>query len=257
VLAYAVGEESFINCNNTGTYVSVQNPANNSTQCPNGDAFVALPEAWLDANENGTLDTGIEEYFDFNNNGKWDDPVSSEFIGLLCNDPLCYTAQSSLNVFINTLVITMSDSRLLVEVYPASGGTGTIDPHHYVTPDMAAFPAKAAIPVVPFGCTQEVNAFVGDTQWQIPPAGTSISMSFASGGSVVGPASDTVLDASDQHFGYHVSPFTFKAPSTPSPVPPSGTASDILLLTTVTPAPSAITVTNEFPITYTTTGACS
>ena len=254
VLAYAIGEETFVDCNGTGQYVSKDNSSNNPSQCPSGDAFVALPEAWRDDNENVTLDKSIETYLDFNNNGVWDDPVSSLFVGLLCNDPDCYTKQNSLHVY-QSQVMIMTSNTLKVDVYPITSTTvlPVIVPSHYVTPDLASFPLNSPIPSLEFGCSQSVDVFVGDTQWQVPPDGTTISISFASGGTVVGPSSDEVLDT--QAFGYHVTTFTYKAPALPSP-PPTKPVADQLLIKTVTPAPGNTTTTYSFPITYSTNGVC-
>ena len=83
VLAYAVGEESFIDLNGNGVADLV--PAEMVDE--NG-ASTDLPEAFRDDNENGVRDAN-ETFFDFNQNGVYDGP-DGKYSGVLCD-----TAKSS------------------------------------------------------------------------------------------------------------------------------------------------------------------
>jgi len=149
VLATAVGEESFTDCNGNGLYTSKDSAANNATQCPQGDNFVSLPEAFQDNNENGVFDS-TETYVDFNINGAHD-PASGLFIGLLCNDVDCDPNQSSLNVRKNIQIVMSSSAAVIV----SAGGNGG-----------------------------QIVVGVTDTARQVMPAGTTISAVYNNASSV-------------------------------------------------------------------------
>ncbi len=163
VLATAVGEESFIDCNGTGTYISAANASNNPSQCPQGDLFTSLSEAIQDNNENGIFDS-TETYVDFNSNNAFD-PASGKFVGLLCNDANC-SSQTSLNVYDN-IVIVMSSSA-----------------------------PKSPIPVSVDSTRHTVTVTVADTAGQVMPVGTIIAVTYSSSVSAVGPAAYTIANTS-------------------------------------------------------------
>lgn len=218
VTAYALGEESFNDCNGTGLYVSKDNTSNNPTQCPNGDFFVSKGEVFRDYSESGVFNGDFEPFIDFNNNGKWDAP-SGKFIGLLCNDPDCDTTQTTLNIS-QSLVIVMSNSNLFVFVDTVP--PPAINVHNYVAP-----PSKSSL-TMSLGHTLTVYVSVGDTALQAPAAGTVISASMSNGGTVLVPNSTTVLNVND--FGYVTYAFVLQAPNT------STTGVDSLVISATTPA---------------------
>jgi hypothetical protein len=218
VTAYAIGEESFNDCNGTGNYVSVKNTSNNATQCPNGDFFVSLPEVFFDYNESGVFNGDFESYVDYNHNGKYDS-ASGLFVGLLCNDPACDPNQAELEVS-GQLVIVMSDSNL--RLFVNTTAPAAIQPYDFVAP-----PSVSSLSVA-LGKTLTIYASVGDTQLQVPAAGTTISASMSNGGSVLAPSAYTVGNTDD--FGYVTDPFTIQAPTS------STSCTDTLVITATTPA---------------------
>jgi hypothetical protein len=177
VLATAVGEESFVDCNGTGYYVSASNPSNNATKCPSGDSFVSLSEAFQDNDENASVLAGartqyvtvpesLEPFVDFNNDNLFT-IQSGKFIGLLCGtDPNCDTTQTSLSVR-KSIVIVMSESQpVTAGGLWFTGGTGGTFTLHLV-----------------------------DSAGEPMPAGTVVSVSYGTGLTAVGPTSYTVLDS--------------------------------------------------------------
>lgn len=100
VLAYAVGEESFIDLNGNGLADTGEmvDTLGNSTD---------MPEAWVDSDESGGQN-GNEPYFDFIQNGAYN-AADGKYNGVLCNgSPICSTTKS-IHVR-RALVLTMSSS---------------------------------------------------------------------------------------------------------------------------------------------------
>jgi hypothetical protein len=314
ILAYAVGEESFNDCNGNGVYTSVDNPANNANQCPNGDFFVSLPEAWMDSNESGVFNGDFETFIDFQNTGTYEQ-ANGEFIGLLCSpsNPVstknCDPTQTSLNVFLNNLVIVMASDDAQVVVYQQPGNEGLpegnlsslqpITPRvtastqngittysgGYIVPGSPNFgyigttgtctngtspvctnPVKGpltftnpnSMTVYP-GCTGQGLIFLGDSQWQPPAVGTTISVALAPGGSggTLAYGGSDIIGNTDA-FGYLLFGFGLTAP-TGLTSPGSAT----VLITTTVPATATLgskTVTYSVSVTYPssppTTGSC-
>lgn len=236
VTAWAVGEESFNDCNGTGTFISAANSANNATQCPNGDFFVSLPEVFYDYNESGVFNGDFESYVDYNNNGKWDGP-SGKFIGLLCNDPNCDTTQNELNVS-QDLVIVMTNSTLFVAVNTAQ--PPAINPHNYVPP-----PSLSSLSIPKNGTPVTVYVSVGDTALQVPAMGTTINASL-SGGSISGVAQYIVPNTDS--FGYITYPFVLVGPGASST-----TTGGTLTINAITPPfgnNNALSNTIAIPVTF-------
>jgi hypothetical protein len=225
VLATAIGEESFNDCNGTGQYVSKDNSSNNPTQCKNGDFFVSLPEAWLDSNENGVFDGDFETPADYNHNGQYD-LASGKFIGLLCNDPDCDTTQTLLNVR-QQIVLILTSSDAAASVTDTSNNViGT----------------TASPIVVPVNGTVTVIIVAEDSAGQVPPAATTINASLTTG-SVGAPNPFIVPSTND--FGPLRYELLLKGPAT--------AGSDTLVLTTTTPGvgtAGGITTVTNFIVTY-------
>jgi hypothetical protein len=170
VLATMLGEETFIDANGTGVL-------------DGADTFTDMPEAFRDDDESGSFDLGSEEFLDFNTNTVYD-VADSEYNGVLCCDTAavnaavagdaCFgktptttvTCSSSKNIHVRASgVIVMAASSLTL--YSTSGtlnGAGetvdntTVSVFHDV--DGNGVPSA------------------GD---QVPPAGTTISLSFSNG----------------------------------------------------------------------------
>ena len=79
VLAYAVGEESFIDLNGNGVADILPNELVDQY-----GASTDLPEAFRDDNENGVRDAN-ETFLDFNRNGVYDGP-DGKYSGVLCDN---------------------------------------------------------------------------------------------------------------------------------------------------------------------------
>lgn len=78
VLAYAVGEESFIDLDGNGV-------ASSAAELFDANAVSTdMPEAWVDYNENGTREASTEPYIDFNSNYSYD-LADTKFNGVLCD----------------------------------------------------------------------------------------------------------------------------------------------------------------------------
>jgi len=76
ILAFAIGEESFIDANADGIF-------------NNADTPIEIGEPFRDDNENGIAEPAAGEFFaDFNSNGIWDDATQPDYVnfnGLLCD----------------------------------------------------------------------------------------------------------------------------------------------------------------------------
>ena len=100
VLAFSVGEESFVDVNSNGFY----DPQDRF------DRGSDVGEAYIDENENGVYDS-FEEYFDFNNDGRYT-PANGIYNGTLCSDEargarLCERSLVQVN---DSITIVMSGS---------------------------------------------------------------------------------------------------------------------------------------------------
>jgi hypothetical protein len=172
ILATAIGEESFEDTT----------PSNGSYD--DGEIFDDYPEAFIDYNEDGCRDAN-EPYLDFNNDGNYTGTTQDlnndgkcrrstpdEIIGNSTYDGLrCISSAQNCEITASTIsvreeiVIVMSGSSLYVTVTPA---TINID-------------AGASVLVT-----------VRDVNFQVPPAGTTISVT-TDQGSISGESSATVL----------------------------------------------------------------
>ncbi len=250
VTAYAIGEESFTDCNGTGDYVSVQNPANNATQCPNGDFFVSLPDVFFDYNESGIFNGDFEPWVDYGNKGTYQQ-ANGLFIGLLCDDatdPLCDTTQNELNVS-QQLVIIMSNPNLNLYVSTADPRINSpIDVYNYVPPTCSLKDGTAcnvSSLSIALGDAKTIWVSAGDTALQAPAVGTVLSASMNNGGSVLTPSSFTLPDGDG--FGYITYSFSIQAPTT------STSCTDTLIVSGAVPpfsASAGLTTVRELPVTY-------
>ena len=155
VLATAIGEESFADTN----------PSNGRFDDAEAASLDDLAEPFRDDNGNGSYDPGSEYYVDFDNSGSYT-TANGLFDGLLCNGPsLCANAPA--RVMLSTdIEIIFSESNLNVS---------TDAPSYTLT-----------------GSAQEITVFVVGNNGQVPPAGTTVSIT-ADVGEVLEPASYTML----------------------------------------------------------------
>jgi len=228
VLATAIGEESFNDCNGTGQYVSKDNSSNNPTQCPNGDFFVSLPEAFLDSNEDNIFEGDFETYLDFNQNGKYD-AASGKFVGLLCSDPDCETNTSG------NVVTSLNVSKSLVIVMTSSAVGVVTDQDTYN---------------IPLGQTATVTARLFDSAGQVAPVGTTVVFSLSSGTASPGTFTmpntnvNTNIDGAGTLSNLYPINVSVTAPTT------STSGKDNLVITVTTPSPDSLVSTFSVPITY-------
>jgi hypothetical protein len=120
VLAYAVGEESFIDLNGNGVADLVPNELINL----NGSSS-DMPEAFRDDNENGVRDAN-ETFIDFNQDGVYNG-ADGKYSGVLCDSAkssagTCST-NKTLHVFKNVVVVFSGSTAVISKIAPA----GTID----------------------------------------------------------------------------------------------------------------------------------
>ena len=109
ILARAIGEESFTDTNGNGFYDS-------------GEPFVDLGEPFLDVNENGTFESSIETFADFNSDNVRNG-ASGNFTGVLCNSG-CDSAHSLYVYASQTVVMSSSTAVVQVNPNPISVGVG-------------------------------------------------------------------------------------------------------------------------------------
>lgn len=167
VLAVAVGEESFDDVNGDGWF-------------SNGDILTTdLPEAYLDANENGVYDAG-EQFIDFNNNGSYSGS-DGKFHGKGCNATVCGTPDT-INVFAEALIIWSGS-----QVIPLWKDTNNVAINSVAIPTPGA-PACSA------GQSSRVVFAPTDQNGNILPAGTTLSFE-SSNGAITSESSFTVPSA--------------------------------------------------------------
>lgn len=145
ILAYAVGEETFVDANGSGKFDKGWDDDDNASTPNILEPFTDLPEAWRDDDEDGCRDianastcttgatTTIEEFLDFGGgaggapNGIFDTPNSSAngapegdgiYNGVLCDDASCSSAPKSLHVR-NPIVLIMSGKTPMITLTSA------------------------------------------------------------------------------------------------------------------------------------------
>lgn len=103
VLAYAVGEEAFVN--NDANYLF----SSNTEWTPANDD---LGEAFLDINDDGVYNPGVETYLDFNGNGaytakngKYDGILCDTSISGLCNKQTVHVRGSQIIIFSDSFAV--------------------------------------------------------------------------------------------------------------------------------------------------------
>ena len=200
VLAYAEGEESFVDLNSNGFFDT-------------GDSFTDLGEAFHDFNENGLRDDASEPYIEFNGTAGFQSAGDGKYNGLLCKHPtLCGLLPT----------VTVRQSIVLV--------MGTGDPF-VENADVTIDNVVSDIDVNFIGGKDlvEFSIVVRDVNDQIMPAGTTVAISNPLG-SVLGGASTEVLSSNDSSIAANTFTFSLKGPE--------GAVgnSDVVLVTVTVPA---------------------
>ena len=180
VLATAIGEESF----------NDSDPSNG--QYDDTETFTDLAEAYRDDDESGTYDSPNEPFIDFNSNFSRDDG-NLLYEGLLCKGPSkCNPSQTTVTIS-ESIVIVLSESFFNI-VTPASISLGD-----------AIAPAPGTVSVL-----------VDSLNNQLPPAGTTISIS-TDFGTISGPSSYTIPSSNfngEAFYSFGVKPATSKGSGT-------------------------------------------
>jgi len=234
VMAYAVGEESFIDLNGNGL-------ADNAGEMLDINGFSTdLAEAFSDYNENGLRDPA-EPFIDFNADSLFT-PADGKFSGVLCNPTAGVFCAASPNVHVrDSIVIVFSSSAAMITppvVAPDLGGANT--------------PANVAVQ-----CNKAPTATfkITDMNGNAMPVGTTVKFTTTNGTltgttSFVVPNTNAKVATSPTAFDYTVSlksDATFTA-AVAGPPPVAAFCTD------TTPA-GTLTVTVTTPLGVVTTGS--
>ncbi len=197
ITATAIGEESFPDLNGNGRFDASEMAAFLGTDI-SGDKY-DLKEIFVDHNEDGLFNPSegsdvnesgaLEEFFDFNNNGVFDQN-DNKYNGVLCSIPAhdgCSAEQKSINVS-RSLVLVMSGST----PYFTIASTGD------VTADNALNDPTDAVVNIAGENVGSASVIIADLHNQPMPAGSIINFT-STVGSIVGPSSFTW--PSDNHNG--------------------------------------------------------
>lgn len=154
VMAFAIGEESFQDTN----------PSNG--RFDDGEVYTDIAEPFLDSNENGIRDTN-ESYVNFNSSsatGDHDGP-NGFYDGLLCNkngvNNECNPDSETLFVSDDIVIVFADSSNLIVELLDG--------------PDRTTASPISSIDLNAGSTTIYVHVY--DSRGQVPPAGTTVSVS--------------------------------------------------------------------------------
>ncbi len=179
VLAYAVGEESFLDRDGDGLASKV-NSLSGTTELvdSNGTVSSDMPEAFRDDNENGTRQTS-ETFIDFNSNGAYD-AADGNFNGILCRETAAGGTSSADTCVVNGVNVnkTIHVRNSMVIVFSGSFASINTD-------------ATAGLNLNGCGPTQTVRFRIVDLHNNSMPAGTTITFT-ADNGTIVGPSSIAV-----------------------------------------------------------------
>jgi len=241
VLAYAVGNESFIDLNGNGladNAAEMFDVSNNPTDL--NEAFVDYDESTLASPIAAQVPNGLEPFIDFNVDGLFT-LVDAQYSGVLCNPAAGVFCAASPNVHVrNSIVIVFSSSTPSVAVSVA-------------TVDLGGNNVVQKCSVVPAPVVFQIT----DTHGNAMPAGTTISFAtnngtITSGSSFIVPNTAANVLSSPLLFNYSISlksDATYAAPVVPAVV---GTCTDLitgggLSVTVTTPLGTASTV--SIPVT--------
>jgi hypothetical protein len=254
VLAYAVGEESFIDLNGNGVADLPNSPPALPNTPPNemsdiNNKSTDLPEAWRDDDEDGVRNPN-ETFIDFNQNGTYDGP-DGKYSGVLCSSAsssgTCATnsdgtPKKAVHVFRKIVIVFSGSDADISKIAPAvidlGSAGGTTCP----------------------GTSVQVNLRIADVNGNPMPAGTIIAIDTTNGTIAEGAGLFTVNNENAAvPAGVANYPVSIKDDSDPLAVistnPITGvqtlgcvdkTLSGVLTVTVKTPAET--TTTAQFPV---------
>jgi hypothetical protein len=181
VLAYAVGEEAFVDLNGNGWFDILPISELRDPDGRSGD----LPEAFVDFNENGIRDAN-EPFIDFNNNGIYDGP-DGKFSGVLCDEtvagrsaPGSCASSKTINVRDST-VIVLSGAAPFFRTNPNdTAATAPPSSNGIVFPASISLPTcSTAADFTPSSVTRDY--VITDVNGNALPAGTTITFTTTNG----------------------------------------------------------------------------
>jgi hypothetical protein len=165
VLAYAVGEESFIDLNGNGVADSL------SEMVDINGISTDMPEAFRDDNENGVFDPLTETFIDFNQKNGFD-PPDGKYSGVLCDSaatPAFCATTKSIHVRRSIVIVFSGSTAFVSKISPV----GIID--------LKGGCGPGATP----GLTTQVDLRIVDEVGNPMPVGTSVDVT-TSDGTMVG-----------------------------------------------------------------------
>ena len=228
ILAFAVGEESFIDLNGNGL-------ADNAGEMLDINGFSTdLPEAFSDFNENGLRDPA-EPFIDFNADGLYT-LADGKYSGVLCNPAAGVFCATSPNLHVrSSIVLTFSSSNAVI------------------TPPAVAPNLGGANPAINCNAAPSATFRITDINGNAMPVGTTISFATTNGtitgaNTFVVPNTNTSVTTSPTAFDYTVSLKSDAAFTAPVPPATTGTCTDTTPLGT-------LTVTVKTPLGIVTTGS--
>jgi len=236
VLAYAVGEESFIDLNGNGL-------ADNAGEMLDINGISTdLAEAFSDYNENGLRDPA-EPFIDFNNDGLYT-LADNKYSGVLCNPAAGVFCAASPNVHVrDSIVIVFSSSTTAPITVTAAG--------------LLDLGGGNPAPIVAGDCNTPVSATfkITDIHGNAMPVGTTIKFTTSNGtitstSSFIVPNTSANVATSPTAFDYTVN-LKSDATFTPAVVGPPAVAA---FCTDTTPVGS-LTVTVTTPLAVVTSGS--
>lgn len=204
VLAYALGEESFIDLNGNG--VADLAATVNGVCCTNemidiNGVSTDMGEAYVDYNENGVRDAN-EPFIDFNQNGVYDGP-DGKYSGVLCDNSTSPPVGSSAGTCAASKTIHVRQSQVIV--FSSSTANIVINGGNPVT----TLPCVGGAGTT--GATFPITVL--DVNGNAMPVGTTVSVAITSGATVaftaIGSGSYVVLDSSSCRAGYAGCPASF------------------------------------------------
>lgn len=165
VLAYAIGEESFIDFNANGVADLVTIAGNEMVDINN--VSTDLPEAFVDYNEDG-IRQGTEPFIDFNADGIYT-PGDLKYSGVLCDNVTAPPVGSSAGTCATSKTLHVRSSQVIV----FSGSTAAISVAPIVLPQ--------CIPAVGGGAPSTFNVTVLDVNGNAMPVGSTVNFTTTNG----------------------------------------------------------------------------
>ena len=170
ILAHLQGEESFLDANGNGVFDA---PDTHLTD---------LPEAFVDVDESGTFDDGVEEFLDFNSNASYD-LADGEYNGVLCcdSDAVAEANAAGVGICLNVTPATVNCStsksiHVRGSVVLVMSGSTAYFTYSNVNPQGAS---QNVLDLT--GGAGSVDVWITDLHGQTMPKGTTISINSTNG----------------------------------------------------------------------------